>query len=89
MCWQCGNKPHQWLSIFDSFYPSGWWFGPGTGDGVFEFELEGISYYTNPFCNIVEWMIDHIPGEIDQDGTPWFIEGKYSPQHENWFREKF
>jgi len=77
MCWQCGSKPEEWLNIFESFIPIGWYRGEGTGDGVFEFSLEGKIYHTNPKIDKVEWMCGHIPGEVDQNGDPWFIEGKF------------
>ena len=89
MCWQCGSKPAEWLNIFESFQPIGWYFGPSCGDGVFEFVLEGQVFHTNPALDLVEWMAGHIPGEIDQNGDPWFLPGSFSPTPEDKFRLKF
>jgi hypothetical protein len=89
VCWQCGAKPREWLSIFETFYPIQWWFGPGTGDGVFEFRLEGEIYHTNPDVEIVEWMVDHIPGEKDHNGDDWFIAGKFDAPDGAYSRQTF
>jgi hypothetical protein len=77
MCWQCGSKPEEWLNIFESFIPEKWFFGKGTSDGVFQFVLEGERYHTNPDVDKVEWMVGAIPGEVDQDGVPWFLPGAW------------
>ena len=89
MCWQCGSKPAEWLNIFESFQPIGWYFGPSCGDGVFEFSLEGEIYHTNPAVERPEWMIGHIPGEVDENGDLWFLNGKFSTGPKYVFRVKF
>jgi hypothetical protein len=75
MCWQCcHNKPDKYLKIFETFKPRGWHFGLEFGPGVFEFELEGDVYHTNPRADI-SYMGEVLPGEYDADGEPWFIKG--------------
>lgn len=83
MCWQCAvNKPDKYLAIFDSFVPRGWDFGPESGPGVFEFELDGEIYHTNPDADI-SFFSEALPGERDAEGTPWFLDGPFEPDKHN------
>jgi len=81
MCWQCAAwKPDEYLKIFDSFVPHSWFWGGETGDGVFEFSLEGETWHTNPKMEPGS-IGQALPGDVDCNGEPVFVSGKFTGKY--------
>lgn len=89
MCWQCITRPSIYLkALGDLFKHGGWYFGPGCGNGVYEFALDGQVWHTNPVADI-DFMGESLPGDADPEGIPYFLEGKFAPPATSVFQEDF
>lgn len=78
MCWQCVARPEDYLgAVFrEEFSLIGWY---DVGDGVCQFTLCGEEWHTNPEADI-QWMSScALPGDVDGEGNPLFLPGRYNP----------
>ena len=88
MCFQCVIRPSVYLKAMgDAFEHIGWYFGEDCGEGIFEFKLYGTRYITSPAADI-DTMGSALPGDLDPDGEPYFLEDGAVPEGAV-FREHF